>query len=107
MATQFANSGNLLYQTGDSQTKKLDAYLIKLIAPLNAEIRSVLARIDLKLVLAKFEGDKKHRHEEYRMVIPVANGGLILHSCPKNENSKLMIEQAFKKTFELHGFLDS
>jgi hypothetical protein len=57
--------------------------------------------------LAKFEGDKKHRHEEYRMVIPVANGGLILHSCPKNENSKLMIEQAFKKTFELHGFLDS
>lgn len=106
VATQFADLNGLLAETGKNQTKKLDTYLIKLLTPLHGDIKSILAKMDLKLVLAKFEGDKKHRHEEYRMVIPVENGDLILHSCPKNENSKTMIEQAFKKTFALHGFLD-
>jgi 3-dehydroquinate synthase len=107
VATQFADLNGLLAETGKNQTKKLDAYLIKLLTPLHGDIRSILAKMDLKLVFTKFEGDKKHRHEEYRMVIPVEHGDLILHSCPKNENSKIMIEQAFKKTFALHGFLDS
>jgi 3-dehydroquinate synthase len=107
VANQFANVSGLLTDAGKNKTKKLDVYLIQLITPLHEDIRSILAKADLKLVLAKFESDKKHRHEEYRMVIPVENGDLILHSCPKNENSKIMIEQAFKKTFLFHGFLDS
>ena len=107
VATQFAKLRSLLDGAGENQTKKLDTYLIKLLAPLHEETGSVLAKMDLKLVLAKFEGDKKHRHEEYRVVVPIGNGGLVLHCCPRNENSKILIEQAFKKTFELHGFLDS
>lgn len=106
VATQFATLATNLTEAGNNQTKKLDAYLMQLLTPLHGETSNILARMDLKLVLAKFEGDKKHRHEEYRMVIPDANGGLILYSCPKNEDSKLMIEHAFKKTFALHGFVD-
>lgn len=107
VATQFSNLGNLLTDAGENRTKKLDAYIVELLTPLNSDIRGILAKMDLKLVLAKFEGDKKHRHEEYRMVIPASNGGLILHSCAKNENSKLLIDQAFQKAFLLHGFLNS
>ena len=106
IANHFAHFNNLLTETGENQTKKLDAYLMKLLTPLHGDIKRILAKIDLKHVLGKFEGDKKHRDEEYRMVIPVANGGLRLHSCPKNENSKIMIEQVFKQAFALHGYLD-
>ena len=107
VASQFSSLAVGLTEAGKIQTNKLDAYLIQLLSPLHGEIKSILTNMDLKLALAKFEGDKKHRHEEYRMVIPAENGGLILHSCPKNENSKWMIEQAFQKTFALHGFIDS
>jgi 3-dehydroquinate synthase len=107
IAIQFANLRSLLTETGKIQTKKLATYLIDLLSPLNEENRGILARIDLKLVLDKFDGDKKHRHEEYRMVIPTSNGDLVLHSCPKNENSKLMIEQAFQRAFVSYSCLDS
>jgi 3-dehydroquinate synthase len=106
VATQFATLAKNLTEVGKNQTKKLDAYLIKLLSPLHGDISNILNGMDLKLVLDKFEGDKKHRHEEYRMIIPAENGELILYSCLKNENSRLMIEQVFKKTFALHGFVD-
>jgi 3-dehydroquinate synthase len=106
VATQYSTLSSLLNEAGENRTKKLDTYLVKLLSPLLGDIRNILVKVDLKLVMAKFESDKKHRHEEYRMVIPAASGNLMLHSCPKNEVSKILIEKAFKKTFVMHGFLD-
>jgi 3-dehydroquinate synthase len=106
VATQYSTLSSLLNEVGENRTKKLDTYLVKLLSPLLGDIRNILVKVDLKFVMAKFESDKKHRHEEYRMVIPAASGNLMLHSCPKNETSKILIEQAFKKTFVIHGFLD-
>jgi 3-dehydroquinate synthetase len=69
-------------------------------------VKSALAKIDMQTVLSKFEGDKKHRHTEYRMVLPASEGGLVLFSSPKDEATKLLIDKAYRQTFLMHGYLN-
>jgi 3-dehydroquinate synthase len=106
VASQYAEMTGKLSGVGKSNAERLSAYLVRLLSPLQAEVKSALEKIDIKTVLSKFEGDKKHRHSEYRMVLPASEGGLILFSSPKDEKTKLLIEKAYLQTFLTHGYLN-
>lgn len=105
VATQYASLIGKLNGIGKENSQRLDSYLVSLLSPLQADIKSALEKIDMKTVLSKFEGDKKHRHTEYRMVLPASDGGLILFSSPKDEPTKLLIEKAYRQAFSIHGYL--
>jgi 3-dehydroquinate synthase len=106
VASQYAEMTGKLSGAGKRNSERLSAYLVRLLSPLQAEVKSALEKIDIKTVLSKFEGDKKHRYSEYRMVLPASEGGLILSSSPKDEKTKLLIEKAYLQTFLTHGYLN-
>ena len=106
VATQYASLIGKLSGIGKDNSERLDSYLISLLSPLQDDIKSTLDKINLKTVLSKFEGDKKHRHTEYRTVLPASDGGLILFSSPKDEATKILIEKAYRQTFLMYGYLN-
>jgi 3-dehydroquinate synthase len=106
VATQYAKMIGNLSGVGKSSAECLDGYLVRLLSPLQADVKSALQKIDMNTILSKFEGDKKHRHTEYRMVLPASEGGLVLFSSPKDETTRLLIEKAYRQTFSTHGYLN-
>jgi len=106
VAIECANLVGSLDGVGKESSNQLDTYLVKLLAPLKLEITDTLSKMDWSVVFSKFEGDKKHRQNAYRMVIPSSSGGLVLHSLPKDENSRLLIEQAYLRALRAHGFIN-
>lgn len=106
VATQYAKMIGKLSGVGKSSAECLDGYLVRLLSPLQADVRSALQKIEMNTILSKFEGDKKHRHTEYRMVLPASEGGLVLFSSPKDETTRLLIEKAYRQTFSTHGYLN-
>jgi 3-dehydroquinate synthase len=107
VSIQYAHLVSPLTGIGARDSKKLDQYIKLLLTPLKIDIQAALQKMDMNIVMDKFEGDKKHRQNQYRMVIPSSEGGLILHSSPKNEDSREIIKKAFQMTFANHGYISS
>ncbi|MCF8196575.1 MAG: 3-dehydroquinate synthase [Polynucleobacter sp.] len=105
VATEYSNLIGKMDEVGKVNSARLDSYLVQLLFPLKEEIKDALSKINLKVVLSKFEGDKKHLQEEYRMVLPSNDGHLTLCSCPKSDHSKRLIEKAYQQAFLAHGYL--
>jgi len=105
VSIKYANLVGSLSGIGKRDCDKLDQYLQNLLAPLNTNIQAAVRKIDFDILMEKFEGDKKHRQDQYRMVIPASEGSLVLHSVPKDQASREVIRQAFRTTFVSHGYL--
>lgn len=105
VAIEYATKVGNLSGIGKAKSMQLERYIIDLIEPLKQEIRKILSQIDLASVMQKFEGDKKHQQDFYRMVIPSSSGGLIIISTPKNAQSLAQIQTAYENTFLKYGFM--
>lgn len=66
-------------------------------APVRGSVTAAVVSIDFDAVMRKFESDKKHRAEYYRMVIPVEDGDLKLVSELKNTATQVAITKQFKR----------
>ena len=104
-ANHYANLVGQLNNEGKIRIGQLNAYLENLLKPIENELKESLAKIDLKVVLAKFEGDKKHRQDQYRMVIPQQAGDLILISTLRNHDSRALIERSYREALLAFGYL--
>ena len=104
-ANYYANLVGQLNEVGQIRANQLNAYLVSLLKPVEDALRQSLLKIDFKVVLAKFEGDKKHRQDVYRMVIPTQAGNLVLTSTPKNEDSRNLIERSYLESLQKYGYL--
>jgi 3-dehydroquinate synthase len=83
----------------------LDEYLVKLLSPIKDDLQITLSNCDLNLLMTKFENDKKHTQDNFRIVIPsAADGRLELKTVPKNENSRALIKEAYMSALELYKF---
>ncbi len=60
--------------------------------------------LDLSVFMQKFEGDKKHKKDVYRMVCPTAHGALELVSEPKNPETQKVIREAYKQALNDIGW---
>ena len=105
VSIEYANLVSPLSGIGKQDGNKLTQYLQNLLAPLKSNIEAALRKMDFDTVMEKFEGDKKHRQDQYRMVIPASEGGLLLHSVAKDQVSREVIRQAFQMTFIRHAYL--
>lgn len=105
VAIEYATHVDNLSGIGKVKSAQLERYIIDLIGPLKQELRETLSQIDLVSVMQKFEGDKKHQQDFYRMIIPASSGGLIITSVPKNIQSLAQIHSAYEGTLLKHGFI--
>jgi len=105
VAIEYATQVENLSGIGKSKSAQLEEYIVDLVEPLNKELGEILSKIDLASVMQKFESDKKHQQDFYRMIIPASSGGLIITSAPKNAQSLAQILSSYEDTFLKHGFI--
>jgi 3-dehydroquinate synthase len=105
VAIEYATQAQNLSGIGKTKSSQLERYIIDLIEPLKQDLGEILSQIDLASVMQKFEGDKKHQQDFYRMIIPSSSGGLVITSAPKNTQSLVQIQSAYENTFLKYGFI--
>lgn len=106
VAVEYAKLSGLLSETGIIHAEYLIQH-VKLM--LGSGFNSVIVNppeIDLSLVLAKFNNDKKHSTEYYRIVVPKAEGELALISELKNDEVINRIKLAYQLGLSEIGYLN-
>lgn len=104
VAVQYAKRREWLTQTGIQRASALTQHVESM---LKLEGRSIVASppaIDLKLVMAKFNNDKKHLSDVYRMVCPRGDGALELVPERKNDDVVRDITWAYESTLKKIGW---
>ena len=106
VAVEYAKASALLSATGINRAEHLIQH-VKVM--LGDGLKNVIANppeIDLVLVLEKFNNDKKHRTDCYRMVVPKEEGELALISEPKNEAVRNRIRLAYQRCLAEISYLN-
>jgi len=96
VAQKYAGRKKWLSAIGEERSAQLRMYIHGLLARCGPEFFSSRSPVDLNLVLAKFDNDKKHRRDFYRVVAPRGDGALELLSEPRNEAVRLEIAAEYE-----------
>ena len=105
-AVEYAKIAALLSPTGISRAEHLIAHVKSM---LGDDLKNVMANppeIDLALVMEKFNNDKKHRTDCYRMVVPKEDGELVLMSESKSDAVLNHIRLAYQLGLSELGYLN-
>lgn len=97
VAANYAQSQHLLDEKGRNRCGHLIAHVQELLATV-PESYQTLRSIDLDLVLAKFESDKKHTGDHYRVIVPTQSGDLEIKQLPKSGESLSEIGDVYQDT---------
>ncbi len=106
VAVEYAKLSALLSETGIIRAENLIEHVKSM---LGGGVKSVIENppaIDLLLVLDKFNNDKKHRKDCYRMVVPKAEGELVLIAELKNDEVINRIKLAYQRGLAKIGYLN-
>ena len=87
----------LLSFYGEKRCERLREYLLSLII-ISPETFALLKQIDSEELMEKFDGDKKHSKDHYRMIIPIAEGELVLHSVYKDSFNRNELMNIVRKS---------
>lgn len=88
--------GKTKFQSLHLRIDQLNKYLLQLLEPIQIPLLRALEKVNLEDVLMKFANDKKHLHNEYRVVIPLENGYLKLVNVAKDQLHQELILNAYK-----------
>ncbi len=104
VAVDYSKRQGWLSQTGIERADLLVSHIKRLLDDgENTAIRSP-ATIRLDLVMEKFNNDKKHRADFYRMVCPRAEGNLELVSEVRGDDTRKNIIQAYESALSSIGW---
>lgn len=95
VAARFSSQRTRLSAVGEARVAELVAHVRELFESL-AAVLVPPAAIDLARVIEKFDNDKKHRPECYRMVCPTGDGGLELIAELRDAATKARILDAYR-----------
>ncbi|OGV76382.1 MAG: hypothetical protein A3I83_05605 [Methylotenera sp. RIFCSPLOWO2_02_FULL_45_14] len=95
IAVEYAKQSHLLSPTGLDRANHLIQHVKSMMGDGLGKVMSSPPTIDLALVMEKFDNDKKHRTEHYRMVVPKADGGLELISESRVDDIRVRIRLAY------------
>ena len=95
IAAEYANEANMLTEQGKKAAEHLISHIKLLFGDDLLKIVPTPPTINLDAIIEKFNNDKKHKTDNYRMVIPVQNGQLELISEPKDLTVKNRIKSAY------------
>jgi 3-dehydroquinate synthase len=104
IAIEYAKKENYLNPEGLERTKILSDY-VKLM--LNNSLNNLVAhfpKLDLKQIIEKFDHDKKHKTNSYRIIIPKDDGALVIINLDKNEAIRQKIIEAYQSGLYVIGY---
>ena len=95
IAVEYAKSANLLSALGEVSANDLINHVKSLLGEGLEKVLSEPPEIDLDMVMEKFNNDKKHSDEFYRIIVPNKDGELSLISEPRNDKTMIQIRKAY------------
>lgn len=104
IACEFARAGTLLSATGLSRTDHLCAHVHDLLGKVAASGQFEPPLVDLASVLDKFEHDKKHRPDGYRVVLPRGDGALDLMTESRTGATRQALASAYESVITALGW---
>lgn len=99
VAEEYAKQQTLLSGVGGENVGRLTGHVRKLLNQL-PQLTGELRNIDLDLIAEKFDNDKKHHADQYRIVVPKGIGKLELIGVPRTEQGRMAIRKAYQKTID-------
>lgn len=96
IAVEYARKRGWLSASGIERTSGLTSHVKAMLKVDGSSIVTAPEAIDLKLVMEKFNNDKKHLSNVYRMICPCGDGELEVVSEPKNEEVRRDIASAYE-----------
>ncbi|MBM4221030.1 MAG: 3-dehydroquinate synthase, partial [Gammaproteobacteria bacterium] len=97
VAVEYANDQSWLSATGKEHASVLAAHVRDMIGDGNGCIVKPPAVVDLVRVMEKFENDKKHLADAYRIVCPRHDGALELIAVPKTDSTRAGVAAAYRR----------
>lgn len=101
IAVIYAKLTGSLTRVGEFAVASLVEHIEAMLMPGADKFIGALRNVDLKLTLEKFNYDKKHKTDFFRMVVPEGDGRLALISVARNDEEKEKIKEAFIEGFKL------
>ncbi len=99
VAEEYARQQALLTPAGIERSARLTGYLeglIKCLPQLAAQFRN----LDYDSIVLNFANDKKHKNDQYRIVVPKGDGDLCLHDIPCTTQGRADILAAYCAAIE-------
>lgn len=99
VAEEYAKQQALLVPAGAERVGRLTGHveaLLKELPKLAEELRS----LDIGLISEKFDNDKKHQADHYRIVVPKGNGALEIELVSRTERGRGSIREAYHAAVE-------
>ena len=101
IAAVYAKLSGSLTRAGEFSVAPLLEHVEAMLMPGSGRLIGAPRNVDLQSTLEKFNYDKKHKTDFFRMVIPEKDGNLALISVQRNAETQEKIKAAFVKGFEL------
>ena len=103
-ACNYARDNGSLSVQGRACVDKLRTHVLTMLGPGGCRVMKSLPPLSVNKVSEMFEFDKKHKTEEFRLVLPVGNGQLQLVAIPRNDLSRYSIRKSFDAMFSELGW---
>ncbi len=104
IACRFAEHQQLLSQTGTDLATKLCDHVRKMLVVLDEADTFIKTPIPVREAMEKFEYDKKHKPDEFRIAVPVEHGALKLISIPRDETARRDLASTYETVLQTIGW---
>jgi len=105
IACEFARQTVELSEAGVETTGALCRHIRDMLRQGAGSSIAIPPALNLELAMQKFEYDKKHKTENYRVVIPDRDGRLALTSVVRDDATRGDIERAYRQALSSIGWL--
>lgn len=99
VAEEYAKQQSLLVSAGAERVGRLTAHVEALLKEL-PQLAEELRNLDIGLITEKFDNDKKHQADQYRIVVPKGNGALELEGISRTDQGRVNIRDAYRTAVE-------
>jgi len=99
VAEEYAKQQALLVPAGVECIGRLTSHVEMLLKEL-PQLANELRNLDIGLITEKFDNDKKHQADRYRIVVPKGNGALEIEGIPRTEQGRADIKEAYRAAVE-------
>lgn len=99
VAEEYARNKALLSSAGAKRSGRLTSYLEGLLKSL-PQLAAQLRNLDYESIALNFSNDKKHKIDQYRIIVPRGDGELCLLSIPRTEQYRSDIIAAYRAAVE-------
>jgi 3-dehydroquinate synthase len=104
IAIEYAKQNNHLNQEGLGRAQMLSNHVRLMIAESLSELVANFPKLDLVQIVEKFDHDKKHQTNSYRMIIPKEGGALTIINQDKTEEVRQKITKAYQSGLNLIAY---